>query len=143
MTDTATVKPELNDELLALAVNTFGLIRQNDTTTLRSRLEEGLQPDLRDENGYSLLMQACHDGRYQVCQMLLTQGADINATAPDGKTPLMFAAMFNHIDIIELLLTHGADPYAKSADDLTALGLARAMGAEAAARRLAQHVELF
>ena len=143
MTDSPAVKPELNDASPGLTNHLFDFVRQGDLESIRKQLENGLPADSRDENGNSLLMQACHDGHYPISKILLAQGADVNAASNQGNTPLMFAAMFNQTDIIELLLEHGADAYAKSADGLTALALARAMGAEAAARRLAQHVELF
>ena len=57
-------------------------------------------------------------------------GADVNATTPDGKTPLMFAAMFNQTAIMELLLSHGANADLQSADGMTAMSLAQSMNAQ-------------
>lgn len=106
-------------------------------------LEHGADPELANSRQQTPLSGAAFKGLADISQLLINHGADVNAATPDGKTPLMFAAMFNQKDIVDLLLNNGADAYAKSADGLTALALARAMGAEAAARRLAQHVELF
>ncbi len=136
MTETDTKQLKLNDQQ-------FELARHGDTESLRSQLAQGLSADACDELGTSLLMLACAGGHYQTTQLLLESGAEINAASSEGKTPLMFAAMFNRKDVVDLLLENGADAYAKSSDGLTALALARTMGAEAAARRLAQHVELF
>lgn len=136
MTDTHT-------EQLKLNYQQFELARHGDTENLRSQLVQDLSANACDEFGTNLLMLACAGGHYQTSQLLLEYGAEVNASSSEGKTPLMFAAMFNRKDVVDLLLDNGADAYAKSSDGLTALSLARAMGAEAAARRLAQHVELF
>lgn len=118
-------------------------VRDGDTDNLQKLLEKGLSANSCDTDGNNLLMLASAHGHLQISQLLLKFGAEVNASSPQGKTPLILAAMFNHHDIVDLLLDNGADAYAKSADGLTALAFARAMGAEAAARRLAQHVELF
>ena len=136
MTETPAKKPESTEQL-------FDLARNGDTDSLRNHLQKGVTPNLADSNGSSLLILTSALGHLQTSQLLLEFGADVNAASPEGKNPLMFAAMFNQAEIVDLLLANGADAYAKSSDGLTALALARAMGAEAAARRLAQHVELF
>ncbi|MDT8310470.1 MAG: ankyrin repeat domain-containing protein [Methylophaga sp.] len=136
MTEIPAKKPESTEQL-------FDLARNGDTDSLRSHLQKGVTPDLTDSNGNSFLILVSALGDLQTCQLLLEFGANVNAASPEGKNPLMFAAMFNQAEIVDLLLANGADAYAKSADGLTALALARAMGAEAATRRLAQHVELF
>ncbi|AFJ03173.1 Ankyrin [Methylophaga frappieri] len=121
----------------------FDIVRQGDFGQLQILIDSGVDPDSQDADGASLLMLASQLGHTDIATLLLEKGADLHATGEDGKTPLMYAAMFNQVATINILLLSGADAYAKSADGLTALGLARAMGAEAAASRLAQHVELF
>lgn len=111
--------------------------------TSKLLLEHGADPEQANALQQTPLTGAALNGMVEIAKLLIDNGADINAVTPDGKTPLMYAAMFNQPDIVDLLLANGADAYAKSADGLTALALARAMGAELAARRIAQHVELF
>jgi ankyrin repeat protein len=69
-------------------------------------------------------------GYVDIAQILIEHGADVNATTPDGKTPLMFAAMFNQTAIMELLLSHGANADLKSAEGMTAMSLAQSMNAQ-------------
>ena len=42
-------------------------------------------------------------------EILITYGADINATSATGLSPLMRHAYFGNADIVEALLRHGAD----------------------------------
>jgi len=75
-------------------------------------------------------------GNLPMAELLLDHGASANFAPPGGKTPLMFAAMFNRTAIADLLLSRGADPAVRSSDGLTALELARSMGAVDTAAQL-------
>jgi cytohesin len=49
----------------------------------------------------------------EVAKLLLRHGADPNAKAKYGATPLHVAASEGHVDVAKLLLEHGADPNAQ------------------------------
>ena len=51
----------------------------------------------------------------------LARGANVNACAQDGHTPLMFAAAFNSADVVKALLENGADINARNFQYHTAL----------------------
>ena len=68
--------------------------------------------------------------------VLLDGGAAIDGHGGDGKTALMFAAMFDHVGAIDLLLARGAAKDRADAAGVTALALARGMGAQRAAASL-------
>jgi ankyrin repeat protein len=53
----------------------------------------------------------------------------VDAEDPQGRTPLMFAAMFDRADIVELLLARGASAERPDRSGANALSLAQAMGA--------------
>jgi ankyrin repeat protein len=48
-------------------------------------------------------------GSRDICQLLITYGADVNAEAKYGQTPLHLATQYGHQDIVELLLDCGAN----------------------------------
>jgi ankyrin repeat protein len=56
------------------------------------------------------LIESCSRGNLKVAQLLLDNGADINAKKRNtGETALMEATSIDHKEIVELLLDHGAD----------------------------------
>ena len=54
------------------------------------------------------LSWAAKNGHWQIVQLLLEAGADKDATASDGKTPLHIAATGGHSEVVKLLLEAGA-----------------------------------
>jgi ankyrin repeat protein len=80
----------------------------------------------KSPKGRTCLMIACayYSGK-SICRMLIDKGANVNAAANDGTTPLMLAAQNAKLDVVELLLKAGANPKAKDAAGRTALDYAR------------------
>lgn len=69
-------------------------------------------------SGFTALSYACSGSMYEVgtlavAQLLLQRKADVNKTAADGTTPLMFAAFAHGGEMVKLLLAAGADAQAK------------------------------
>src|SRR5437868_15497159 len=58
--------------------------------------------------GKTPLISACYQGHYEIVQVLLAHGADINATDNFLNTGLHFAMANGYRDIINVLLAHGA-----------------------------------
>lgn len=71
-----------------------------------------------------------------VVEQLLLGGADVNAGAAQGVTPLHVAASRGNLDLIKRLLARGADPSARMADGTTAAAMAQARGHPEAAALL-------
>jgi len=63
-------------------------------------------------------MRASWNGRKDIVELLLKGGADVNAIAKDGRTPLMMASLYAQV---ELLLLAGADVNAIDKDRWTSL----------------------
>jgi ankyrin repeat protein len=57
----------------------------------------------------------------EMVELLLTNGADVNAANNGGAAPLHTAAFFNFTEVVELLLARGADINAKDKNGRTAL----------------------
>ena len=66
------------------------------------------------ESSSKLLLQSVREGNVKAVKQHLAAGADVNAKANDGWTPLHWAAWESHKEIAELLIANGADVNAKN-----------------------------
>lgn len=91
-------------------------------------LRQGVLPDARrSPAGRTPLIVACaYYGGINVVKLLVSYGADVNATANDGSTPLMLAAANAKQTVVEWLLKNGAHAEARDKAGKTALDYARA-----------------
>lgn len=79
-------------------------------------------------NGGSPLHIAVIKNQKDEAELLLANGADVNAKDNDGETPLHYAAFKGHLDLVKLLLSNNADVNAKDDDGETPLRLAALEG---------------
>ena len=100
---------------------------------VRSLIERGAQIN---RPGWSPLHYAASGPEPKVLQLLLERGADIDARAPNGNTPLMMAARYGAVDGAQVLLSRGADPRLRNAAGMTAADLARVAERDRLADRL-------
>jgi len=75
--------------------------------------------------GWSPVHYAASGPSTELLALLLDRGADINAQAPNGSTPLMMAARFGTEDSVKLLVQRGADKKLLNDRNLSAADLAR------------------
>ncbi|MFM2275068.1 MAG: hypothetical protein RL211_940 [Pseudomonadota bacterium] len=71
------------------------------------------------------LHYAATKGHVEIIRLLLDEHAYIDASSPNGSTPLMMAALYGTPAAVKLLLEAGADPMIKNAQGLTAIDFAR------------------
>lgn len=88
--------------------------------------------------GWTPLHYAAAGNSLPVLELLLAHGAPLDAQAPNGRTPLMMAALYASEDVVDRLLKAGADPRLldqgnRSAADLAAFGDRAWLGAKIAA----------
>lgn len=84
-----------------------------DIGSVRLLLDNGVDPNIRNEAGATALMWAVDD--LEKTRLLLDSGADVNARSDDGRTPLLIAAgQFGCNAVVKLLLDRGANVAAKS-----------------------------
>ncbi|PAZ03236.1 MAG: hypothetical protein CAK89_02620, partial [Opitutia bacterium AMD-G3] len=88
------------------------LARQGKTVELSALLQQGLDVNLRDAKGNTLLMIAAYQGRAETVALLLKSGAQVDLRNEKGQTPLGGVAFKGHVDIARMLLDAGADPLA-------------------------------
>jgi len=67
-----------------------------------------------DDKGWTPLHTAAYNDRKFVIKLLMANGAEINAIAKDGVTPIDLAAMNGHSDAVDLLFRYGGTPSKKA-----------------------------
>ena len=92
---------------------------------LRRLLEDGLDPNIRNQYGESALMIASIKGSEDTVRLLLEYNANPNIVNEFYETPLLHASIYGYPDIVETLLEYNADP--NIYDDLKYTPLMRAI----------------
>ena len=83
-----------------------------DVTVFKRLLEEGVDVNIPDVFGRTVLHSAAELGKLYQCEMLIERGANIHAEMRVTKlTPLHSAGQRNNMDIVLRLLEAGADPF--------------------------------
>ena len=59
------------------------------------------------KDGVTPLMYASAKGQKEIVELLIAEGADVNAKTGDGETPLGLAIRFKHPETADLLRKHG------------------------------------
>ena len=141
-------------------------VQRNDATAISEYLDRGLDPDITDAEGNTILMLAARHGSEDLVKLLLSRKADplkrnpygdtalneacleghlevakllVSAGSPlngPGWTPLHYAAFAGAADLVGYLLDRGANKDALAPNGYTALMLAVRNGQEAAVRAL-------
>jgi TonB family protein len=75
-----------------------------------------------------LLLRAAADGDTDGVRALLAEGAPVDATDQNARTPLILATFFGHYEVVKLLLAAGARAELKDDLDATALSWALSRG---------------
>jgi hypothetical protein len=88
------------------------LARQGKAAELSALLKAGLEVNLRDAKGNTLLMLASYHGKTETVVMLLKARATVDLRNAKGQTPLGGVAFKGYADIATQLLDAGADPLA-------------------------------
>ncbi len=84
------------------------LIKRDDEPALHTALDTGLDANLANQNGWTLLMLAALEGSVTLGKLLLGKGAEIDAKNQHGETALSLAAQKGHIEFLQLLRERGA-----------------------------------
>lgn len=82
---------------------------ESDPQFIQSFVMKGLNVNVRDDDGKTLLMRAVTANKVEVVRMLVELRADINAQVSSNKTALTFAAAEGLTHMVSLLIDAGAD----------------------------------
>ncbi|MCX5643647.1 MAG: ankyrin repeat domain-containing protein [Phycisphaerae bacterium] len=97
---------------------------------VKSLVEQGADPNAKDEFGWTPLYWAASTGQEEVAAYLIGKGATVDAKTIDERTPLHQAAQAGAAHLVELLISKGLDVNVKDKRGNTPLH-----GAAAAGRR--------
>ncbi|ESO87894.1 hypothetical protein LOTGIDRAFT_194024, partial [Lottia gigantea] len=89
---------------------------RNDVEEVRSLLEQGVKPDLTNDDGLTAIHQCCIDDSEEMLKLLLEYGANVNAQDSEHWTPLHAAATCGHAHLCRHLIENGADLLAVNSD---------------------------
>ncbi len=84
------------------------LIKRGDELALTSALEQRLDPNLKNENGWTLLMLAAVEGSVPLGRILIEKGADLAARNLKGASAMSIAEHRGYTEFTNLLIEHGA-----------------------------------
>ena len=75
----------------------------------RSALTNGADADSKSNTlGVTALMLASYKGKFEIVELLIKNGADVNLRDEDGYTALYYATRANHKEVMAFLQEHGA-----------------------------------
>ena len=84
------------------------LIKRGDAPALHTALDTGLDANLTNHNGWSLLMLAAVEGSETMGKLLLGKGARIDDRNKNGETALSLAVQKGHAGFEQMLRDRGA-----------------------------------
>ena len=97
-----------------------------------------LSVSTRDEFGNTPLHIAARMGEIDHVELLIANGANVDAIGEDGATPLHDAAGYGRVAVVKALLAAGANTAVKDEEDMTAEESARDLGQTEAADAIAK-----
>lgn len=89
---------------------------RNDIAEVERLLNEGVDPNVHNEDGLTALHQCAIDDNQEIMRLLLNHGANVNAEDTEQWTPLHAAACCAHLNVVRILIQHGANLLAVNAE---------------------------
>ena len=99
-------------------------VENGDKDVVTFLIDHGANVAIKDKCGYTALHRACiiyHDCSPEVLSCLIENGADVNLSTDNNRTPLMTACEYGHVNTVTFLIEHGANVNLQDRDGLTAV----------------------
>jgi ankyrin repeat protein len=110
----AIVSPPAAAPLKTAGSSIFDAARDGDLERVKSLLNaDSKLLTTKDDKGRTPIFHAIIGKKKEVLEFLIAQGADVNATAPNGFTPLHIAAHNGYTEGGKILLDNRANPHAR------------------------------
>lgn len=120
------------DDVREFATKLFDLARAGEETLL-DYIDHGVDPNLSNQDGNSLLMLAAYAGHARLVEEIAGRNGDVDKQNARGQSPLAGAVFKKEDAVVDVLLAAGADPRAGTP---SAIDTARMFGREDLVERM-------
>lgn len=127
------------EKLEELCQYAFECARNNDVDSLEIMLNAGLNVNLANHQGNTLLMLAAYHNNLEAARMLLERGALVDKKNDKNQTPLAGVCFKGYEQMAQLLLAFGANPNEDNGMGLTPLNCACFFRRKSILRMLLKH----
>lgn len=103
----------------------FKAINYNSLSEVRRIIENGININSKDEDGWTPLMVAADKNNLKIVKLLVELGADLEQKNDEDETALMIATFSNSIDVSKYLISIGVNTEAKDKHGRTAYEIAK------------------
>lgn len=87
----------------------FEAAKAGDLELITQLLEKGVDINVKDGRGKTVLHYAAGNGNLELVQWLIEHGADVNAKDDKGKSAMHYAADNNNWEVVQWLIEHGSE----------------------------------
>ena len=102
--------------------------RHGNVFELSKMIDAGLNIDLSDTKGNTLLMLASYNNQEDVVTYLIQNNASLDKRNDRGQTPLAGVCFKGYLNIVKILVESGADKYANNGMGTTPITFASMFG---------------